>query len=37
MIVCVEDDAAIRDLVVYALNAAGLEAVGFGDGAAFFI
>lgn len=36
MIVCVEDDAAIRDLVVYALNAAGLEAVGFGDGAAFF-
>ena len=36
MIVCVEDDAAIRDLMVYALNAAGLKTVGFGDGAAFF-
>ena len=36
MIICVEDDAAIRELMVYALNAAGLEAMGFGDGAAFF-
>ena len=29
MIFCVEDDSGIRDLMVYALNAAGLEAAGF--------
>ncbi|WP_434310259.1 winged helix-turn-helix domain-containing protein [Hominifimenecus sp. rT4P-3] len=36
MIFCVEDDQAIRDLMIYALNAAGLEAMGFEDGTAFF-
>ncbi len=36
MIVCVEDDSSIRELMIYALNAAGLEAVGCSDGAAFF-
>lgn len=36
MIFCVEDDGAIRDLMIYALNAAGFEAVGFGDGSSFF-
>ena len=33
MIFCVEDDSGIRDLMVYALNAAGLEAAGLDDGA----
>lgn len=33
MIFCVEDDSGIRDLMVYALNAAGLEAAGFDSGA----
>ncbi len=32
MIFCVEDDSAIRDVVVYALNAAGFQARGLGDG-----
>lgn len=35
MIYCVEDDAGIRNLEVYALRAAGLDAEGFADGAAF--
>jgi two-component system alkaline phosphatase synthesis response regulator PhoP len=34
MIFCVEDDNAIRDLMIYALNAAGLEAQGLEDGKA---
>lgn len=29
MIYCIEDDANIRDLVVYALNAGGFQAIGF--------
>ena len=36
MIFCVEDDTAIRELMIYALSSAGLEAKGFADGAAFF-
>lgn len=36
MIFCVEDDNAIRDLMIYTLNAAGFEAKGFVDGASFF-
>lgn len=36
MIYCVEDDAGIRNMMVYALNAGGFHAVGFPDGAAFF-
>ena len=36
MIFCVEDDAAIRDIEVYALNSTGFEARGFEDGKAFF-
>lgn len=36
MIFCVEDDRAIRELMIYTLNAAGLEARGFGDGEGFF-
>lgn len=36
MIYCVEDDASIRDLMIYTLNASGFEAVGFQDGAEFF-
>lgn len=36
MIFCVEDDQAIRDLMIYALNSAGFEAFGFGDGKALF-
>ena len=34
MIYCVEDDAGIRDLVVYTLQNTGMEARGFSDGAA---
>lgn len=34
MIWCVEDDAGIRDIEMYALNAAGFETRGFEDGAA---
>ncbi len=33
MIFCVEDDAGIRDLMIYTLNAAGYEARGLTDGA----
>lgn len=36
MIFCVEDDGAIRDLVIYTLNATGFEAVGFEDGRSFW-
>lgn len=36
MIWCVEDDASIRDIEVYALRATGLEARGFEDGTAFW-
>lgn len=36
MIFCVEDDRAIRELMIYTLNAAGLETKGFGDGDEFF-
>lgn len=32
---CVEDDASIRDIEVYALNSTGFEARGFEDGASF--
>ncbi len=33
MIWCVEDDASIRDIEVYALRSTGFEACGFADGA----
>lgn len=36
MIYCVEDDGAIRDLVIYTLNTTGLGAAGFGDSASFW-
>lgn len=36
MIFCVEDDQAIRDLMIYTLNSAGFEAKGFGDSGSFF-
>ncbi len=36
MIYCVEDDAAIRELVIYALWGAGYAAEGCADGAEFF-
>lgn len=36
MIWCVEDDASIRDIEIYALNAAGFEAKGFEDGLSFW-
>ena len=29
MIFCVEDDAGIRDLMIYTLNASGFQAAGF--------
>lgn len=35
MIWCVEDDSAIRDLIVYTLNSTGLPAEGFPDGESF--
>ena len=35
MIYCVEDDASIRELVIYTLQATGYEAQGFADGKAF--
>lgn len=36
MIFCVEDDSGVRDLMIYTLNSAGLEAKGFSDGTDFF-
>lgn len=36
MIWCVEDDASIRDIEVYALQSTGFEARGFDDGLAFW-
>ena len=36
MIWCVEDDASIRDIEIYALRSTGMEARGFEDGAAFW-
>ena len=36
MIWCVEDDASIRDIEVYALKASGYESHGFEDGSAFW-
>lgn len=36
MIWCVEDDASIRDIEVYALRSVGFETRGFSDGAAFW-
>lgn len=35
MIFCVEDDASIRDIEVYALNSSGFETKGFEDGNSF--
>lgn len=32
MIYCVEDDASIRELMIYTLNVSGFDAVGFADG-----
>ena len=36
MILCVEDDASIRDIEVYALQSTGIEARGFEDGTSFW-
>ena len=36
MIFCLEDDSSIRDLMIYALNAAGFEAAGFSDSSSFW-
>jgi len=36
MIYCVEDDSAIRDLMIYTLHATGFEAAGFGDSISFW-
>ncbi len=36
MIWCVEDEASIRDIILYALNAAGFETKGFEDGDSFW-
>ncbi len=36
MIWCVEDDAGIRELIVYTLESLGYEAAGFEDGKSFF-
>jgi len=36
MIYCVEDDAGIRELMVYTLNSTGMEAMGFEDAEALF-
>ena len=36
MIYCVEDDSAIRDLMVYTLNASGFEAMGFENDTSFW-
>ncbi len=36
MIFCVEDDSSIRDLMIYTLNSAGFEAMGFSEGESLF-
>lgn len=36
MIFCVEDDSSIRELMLYTLNSAGFEAVGFSDSKPFW-
>ena len=36
MIWCVEDDASIRDIEVYALTSIGFDAKGFEDGDSFW-
>ena len=36
MIFCVEDEANIRELVVYTLETTGFEARGFEEGTSFF-
>ena len=36
MIWCVEDDASIRDIEMYALNSAGFETKGYEDGLTFW-
>lgn len=36
MIFCVEDDAAIRNMMIYTLNVSGLQAEGFSDGEGLF-
>lgn len=36
MIFCVEDDSAIRELVIYTLNTTGFDAAGFEDSASFW-
>ncbi len=36
MIFCVEDDSSIRDLMIYTLNSAGFQAMGFAEGESFF-
>lgn len=36
MIICVEDDSAIRDLMIYTLNSTGFDAIGFGDSVSFW-
>ena len=36
MIYCVEDDSAIRDLMVYTLRASGFEAMGFENDTGFW-
>lgn len=36
MIYCVEDDASIRELIIYTLETAGFEAAGFNDGSEMF-
>ena len=36
MIYCVEDDASIRELVLYTLRASGFEARGFAESGAFW-
>ena len=36
MIFCVEDDTAIRELMLYTLNATGYETMGLADGPAFW-
>lgn len=36
MIFCVEDDGAIRDLMIYTLNSTGFHAVGFEDSVSFW-